>query len=194
MPDCSPSVHTVPSAWDASSILPPILPRLSTPNKFKCPLKRDASEKTYLSSLITASPPMMSWYHTTSLPFMALNHGNNFTSICMFISLDLSPLLDHIPWGVPRPCLLLLYLSPHFLGKSLTHTRCLISRSGINEEQRKAMKLSVGTVGRLGEMNKQNTNDLCLLCYLAIVLPGEDECLLYLLNWDWRLESEIKSA
>lgn len=56
------------------------------------------------------------------------------------------------------------------------------------------MKLSVGTVGRLGEMNKQNTNDLCLLCYLAIVLPGEDECLLYLLNWDWRLESEIKSA
>lgn len=98
--DCSPLVHSIPSFWDAFSVLPIPHPH---PSFHICLLltsssihsRITASEKPYLFSLTTASPPVMSLHDTTYLPFVALNNGNNFTSIFVFITLSLSSLLNH---------------------------------------------------------------------------------------------------
>lgn len=112
LPACSLTCVLIVLLQDILFLLPELL-HLSDPFSFThfqqlhIHLAVDASEKTYLFFQITANHPGMIWYDTTYLLFLSFNHGNNFTSIREFINLGLSSLLDHVPWGVPRPCLVL---------------------------------------------------------------------------------------
>ena len=95
-PDCSPSIHTVPSVWDALFVpATPSFPICLLLTSSNVHARIAASEQPYLSSLTASSAAVRSWHDTTHFPFTALNLGNHFPTVSVFMSSSLFSGLEH---------------------------------------------------------------------------------------------------